>query len=178
MLEAPGSSAPFSLEPILVEMDGGRYIDPILPVSLFDLVSGRRSAGGGAPKIGGGRSDDSGGSGCGNNKYLPKVDATGGPARVRVRYDAHLPSLLLWDGENSRSILEGVVLSTLHGHVLCKNWRLCRECWEDCKNKKSHVPNPRRWQQPPRGYLKWLGGDDRGACSLATAGRLPPSHFK
>ena len=32
--EAPGASVPFSLEPILVELEGGRYIGPILPASL------------------------------------------------------------------------------------------------------------------------------------------------
>ena len=59
---------------------------------------------------------------------------------MRVRYDVHLPSLSLRYGENSRSILTGAVLLTLHGHVLCKNWHMCRVCWEDCERKNSHVP--------------------------------------
>ena len=37
--EAPGSSVPFYLEPILVDLEGGRYIGPILPAALADLVS-------------------------------------------------------------------------------------------------------------------------------------------
>ena len=61
---------------------------------------------------------------------------------MRVRYDAHLPSLSLRDGEQTRSILTGEVLPTLRGHVLCKNWHLCGVCWEDCERKNSHVPTP------------------------------------
>ena len=53
VVEAPGASAPFSLEPILVNLKGGRYIGPVFPVSLSDLVSVRRSACRGAPKSGG-----------------------------------------------------------------------------------------------------------------------------
>ena len=61
---------------------------------------------------------------------------------MRVSYDAHLPYLYLWDGENSWSILMGAVLPTLRDHVLCKNWHMCGVCWEDCKIKNSHVPTP------------------------------------
>ena len=82
-VEAPGASVPFSLKPIMVEMERGRYIDPILPASLADLVTGRRPAGRSAPKIGGGSSGDGGGSG--NKKTLPKAAAMGGSARVKVR---------------------------------------------------------------------------------------------
>ena len=42
--EAPGASAPFSLEPILVELEGGRYNGPILPASLADLVAATTAA--------------------------------------------------------------------------------------------------------------------------------------
>ena len=49
--EALGASVPFSLEPILVELEGGRYIGPILPAALADLVSGRPPAGGSAPEV-------------------------------------------------------------------------------------------------------------------------------
>ena len=118
VVEAPGASVRFSLKPILVEMEGGRYIVLTLPVSLVDLVTGRRPAIRGVPQnCGGGRNGGSGG----NKKPLPKVDATGEPAQVRARYDAHLPSLSLRDGDNSRSILAGAVLSTLKSHVLGKN---------------------------------------------------------
>ena len=30
----------------------------------------------------------------------------------------------------------------MRGHVLCKNWHMCRVCWEDCECKNSHVPTP------------------------------------
>ena len=60
VVEAPGASSPLSLEPILVELEGGLYIGPILPISLADLVSGRRSAVGGSPISGGGGSDGGG----------------------------------------------------------------------------------------------------------------------
>ena len=52
-----------------------------------------------------------------------------------MRYEVHLPSLYLCDGENSQYILEWAVLPTLHNHVLSKNWHLCEVCWEDCKHK-------------------------------------------
>ena len=87
---------------------------PILPESLADLVN----------KIGG--------QGSGS-----EVDA-----RVWVRYDAHLPALSLWDGENSHSILSGAVLQSLHGAVIFKIWYLCGVCWEDCKLKCLHIPTP------------------------------------
>ena len=117
VVEVPGAGVPFSLESILVNMEGGRYIVPILPVSLANLVIGRWSAGGGAPKSSGGESNEGR-----NKKPLHKVDAMGGPAQVWAHYDAHLPSLSLWDGDKSRSVLEGAVLPTLQSHVLCKNW--------------------------------------------------------
>ena len=46
VVEALGASVPFSLELILVEIEGGRYISLILLISLADLVAGRVSAGG------------------------------------------------------------------------------------------------------------------------------------
>ena len=51
---------------------GGRYIGPILPVSLYDLVTGRRPVDRSALK-----GCCGGGIGSGNNKTLPKVAATG-----------------------------------------------------------------------------------------------------
>ena len=47
-------------------------------------------------------------------KTLPNLDAMGGTEQVRERYEAHLPSLSLWYGENSWFILAGAVLPTLH----------------------------------------------------------------
>ena len=42
------------IEPILVELEGGRYIVLILPYFLTDLVVGRRPEVGSAPKSGDG----------------------------------------------------------------------------------------------------------------------------
>ena len=72
----------------------------LLSVSLADLVAERRSVGRGAPKSGGGSSSGGGGGDGGDwtKKTLPKVAATGGTAQVKVRHDAHLPSLSLRDG--------------------------------------------------------------------------------
>ena len=42
VVEATGASSPFSLKPTLVELERGRYIGPILPISLADLFAGRR----------------------------------------------------------------------------------------------------------------------------------------
>ena len=120
VVKSPGDSVPFSLETILVDLEGGRYICPILPASLADLVTGRWPSGGSAPKSGGVVD-----GGSGNKTNSLKVASTGESARVKVHYDTHLPSLSLWDGENSWSILAGAVLPTLHGHVLCKNCHLC-----------------------------------------------------
>ena len=116
MMEAPGTSTPFPLESILVDLEEALYISLILPTSLINLVAGRRSADGDTAR---------GGSSGGYRKPTPKVGATERLAQVRARYEAHLPSLSLWDGENSGSILVGAVLPTLHVHVLCKNWHLC-----------------------------------------------------
>ena len=61
---------------------------------------------------------------------------------MTVHYDVHLPYLSLRYGEQTRSILTGVVFPTLRGHVLCKNWHLCDVFWEDYERKNSHVPTP------------------------------------
>ena len=59
-----------------------------------------------------------------------------------MRYDTYLPALNLQDRENSRSILVGTVLPTLHSAVICKNCHLYGSCWEDCERKQTHIPNP------------------------------------
>ena len=78
----------------------------------------------------------------------------GGSAQVEARCNAHLPSLYLRYGENSRSILVGAVLPGLHVHVLCKNWHLCGVCWEDYERKKSHVSTPPELATTNAGLLK------------------------
>ena len=60
--------------------------------------------------------------------------------RLRVHYEAHLPTLTLQDGENPCTIIVGEVLPMVQGHILCKNYHLYRLFWEDCKRKNtSHV---------------------------------------
>ena len=63
VLEVPGDSVVFYLEPIMVDLEGGCYMGPILMVTLTDLPAGRWTKGGNG--IGGSGSDDSGGGGGG-----------------------------------------------------------------------------------------------------------------
>ena len=88
------------------------------------------------------------GGGGGERQKTSKVGASEEAARVWVRYKLHLPAELIQDGENSKSLLEGMVLPTLHGQIICKNWHLCGECLEECEHKNTHVPT-------------LLGGGDR-----------------
>ena len=74
-VEALGGSVPFSLEPILVDIEGDRYVGPVFPTSLDDLVSGRRSEGRGATRGGSGGGSSVGG--VGDRKPMPKVGSTG-----------------------------------------------------------------------------------------------------
>ena len=59
---------------------------------------------------------------------------------MRVRYDAHLPTLSLRNEENARPILEGTVLPTLHSAILGKNWHLCEVCAERTTGVKARIP--------------------------------------
>ena len=101
----------FSLEPILLELEGGRYMGTILPSALVYLISGQhtnqRPTGGGTEIRGGVRS--SGRSICisgsegkeGGTGWSGEDVGTGGPgggARVRVKYDACVPTLSLQGG--------------------------------------------------------------------------------
>ena len=71
VVEAPGVISPFYLEPILVKMEGGRYIVPILPASIDDLVTGRRPEGGSAPNSGISGGGDDGGDDISNKNPCP-----------------------------------------------------------------------------------------------------------
>ena len=126
---ATGETIPFSLEPILLKLEGGHYVGPLLPLPLADLVSGRRGGSGGTGGgngSGGNRKGEKeegcgggigGGSGGGSGEYGGKSrgavrgGASGGgggagsTARVQARYDVHLPALSLRDRENLRTIL-------------------------------------------------------------------------
>ena len=103
---------------------------------------------------------------------MPKVGSTGGPARVRACYEAHLPSLSLREGEKLRSILAGAVLPTLHSHVRCKNWHLCGVYWEDCEHKKLQVPTAPEVETTITGLLK----EAWGWGGLLTLGCSNPFH--
>ena len=46
-LEAPGAKVPFSLEPILIYLEGGHYVGLILQGSLANILAEWRPAGGG-----------------------------------------------------------------------------------------------------------------------------------
>ena len=133
---AAGATVLFLLNPILLELDGGRYVGPPLPLplTLAELVSGRRGGGDG---IGGGSSGNGkgvkgegcgGGSGGGGGSSGGDVGKSGSAvqggasggggragstARVQAHYDAHLTALSLWDGEEFRTILAGTVLPTV-----------------------------------------------------------------
>ena len=124
-LASPGCQVALLLEPILADLEGVRYVRPILPTDLGDLVSRARGRGGGG---GSGGVGSSGGGGSATAKKR-KSSTMGRDARVRVRYNAHLPALSLWYGDNSRSMLAGKVLLILHGAVLFNNWHLCGSCW-------------------------------------------------
>ena len=144
---APGETVPLSLEHILLDMEGGRYVGALLLSTLAELVSGRRggvggSSGGGGNSninsesliigVGSGGSGGDGGSGSegksGGAGWRGASEGTGvarGALRVRVRYEEHLPILSLRDRENSHIILAGTVLPTVQGHVFFNKWYLC-----------------------------------------------------
>ena len=87
-LDAPGCQVPFSLEPILAELEGGRYVGPILLLALGDLVSranGRCDGGGGGGSSGSrsncggsGSSGGNGGGGGGATANKTKILSNGG----------------------------------------------------------------------------------------------------
>ena len=129
-LGASGATVPFSVELILIELEGGRYAGPLLPDTLVELVGGRCGGGGGGDSSGGGcgSSGDGGVRGGGGNRNGERGGGTGwgvadaedgvsgGAVRVWVHYGAHLPGLSLREEENSRTIL--TVISMVQGHVL------------------------------------------------------------
>ena len=85
-LDAPGCQVPFSLEPILAELEGGRYVGTILPPALVDLVSrangrgGGGGGGGGGGSSGGGSSSGGGGGGGGGGNGGGNGNGGGGAA--------------------------------------------------------------------------------------------------
>ena len=117
------------METILLYLAGGRYVVPLPTATTAEIVSGRSGRGGGGDSgvggvggsvggddkvnIGRGRGAGQGGSGAGTG-------GARGAKRVHVRYEAHMPTLYLQESENLRTILEGMVLPTVRGHVICK----------------------------------------------------------
>ena len=140
---------------------------------------GGGSGGKGKGGKGEGRGGSAGVSDSGNGGYGGKsggavwggVGGGGGgsgiTAKVRARYDVHLPALYLRDGEKSHTILAGTVTPTVHGQVLFNNWHLCGLCWEDCKRKNSRIPTSPDVAETLTGMLR----TDRGGCRS----RLQPS---
>ena len=143
----------------------------VLTVLLADLLAGRRAAGNSGAGSDGGRCGFRGGGPSGNGfrgdgdngKPKSKVRAAGGGARLGAQYNKHLPDVSLLDRENSRTLLVGTFLPTLHGHVFCKNWHLCGVLWEECDYKKLHVYNPLgvattidRLQKSGLGGMTWV----------------------
>ena len=85
VVEAPGASAPFYLKPILVEMEGGCYMGPILPGTLEDLFAWRRETDG---------NGSGGGNGDGGDPKSPRRETLGGPRgyrRSEMRTDLPCP---------------------------------------------------------------------------------------
>ena len=115
------SASPFSLQTWFPAVEGGGGSGKENREKCSE-GNGKNSGGGSAEKI--------------------KTIISGGGARVRVRYDAHLPALYFWGGENSRTILVGTVFPTLNVHVLCKHSHICGVFWEDCEHKHLHIPTP------------------------------------
>ena len=113
VVEAPGGSVSFSLKPSMVELEIGRCIALILPISLADIVAGRRSAGEVPPEAAVVEAKEAVAS------ILKK--SRGSAARLWACYEAYLTYLSLRDGYKLRSILAGVVLPTLHSHIIFKN---------------------------------------------------------
>ena len=72
-LEAPGANAPFLIDSILFEIEGGIYVGPLLPGPMTDLLVGWRLYGGGrkyGADIGGS------GGGSGNDDKIEAASAT------------------------------------------------------------------------------------------------------
>ena len=159
-LKAPVSNVPFLLEPILVDLEGGALCCPHPPHAAPDLVSG---GGGGSrsARQNGSKRSVSGGSGSGSGNTAEKRGGKylWGEARVRVKYDAHLPVLSLRYRENSQTIVSGNLLPTLHSHVLSKKWHMCRVCGDYRERKNSHVPTPPEVATDISGMLKTAQGN-------------------
>ena len=138
VVKAPGANVPFSLKPIMVNLEVGFYMGPILSGTLVDLLAVRQAEGGNVSRGGGG----GGGSIGGDSKKSKEVATGGGGVRVWDQYNVHLLIMYLQYEENLWTFLAGTVLTTLHGHAIFKNCHLCGVCLEDCECRKSHDSTP------------------------------------
>ena len=98
MVEAPGASAPFSIMPMLVKMEGGRIVGPIIPRPLTYHLEGQHTEGYSVSGRGGiwGR-DPIGGSSTGGNKNKnSRMGLVGGGCEggVAVQFAPDQPVLL------------------------------------------------------------------------------------
>ena len=95
---ARGNGA-ISIEPIILDMGGGRYVGPLLPDTLAGLVSGRRSGSSSSSGsvssssvVNGGR-----GGGAGQGGTSVGTGVSGVATRAHVCYEVHLLVLSLQD---------------------------------------------------------------------------------
>ena len=81
---APGAEVPLSVEPILLYMEGGWYVVPLLPGPLADLVRRRHGGGGISSGVNGGvtRGGKGGGKGLVRSGMIGSR-GVGGVVRVR-----------------------------------------------------------------------------------------------
>ena len=142
------------------------YIGPILPASLADLAAGRRPACRSAPK-----SND---GGSGNKNPCPRWRPRGAPHELRCAMTCTFPPCPFGMGRTRDPFFRGWSYPPCTS-ILFERTGICTGCAGSTVIVKTHTsPPPLRWHPPSPGYLKWIGGDDRYSCSLATAGRITP----
>ena len=121
-LEAPGVNTPFFLESILVDLEGGRYVGPILPIQLTDLVSGGGRGGGGAKGNGG-----KGGGGGGSPAKNRKTRLLGGKRGCRCNPMCTFPTRTFGKGRTRGLSWKGRYSSPCTDMLLVRNG-ICEVC--------------------------------------------------
>ena len=166
VVEAPKDSVPFSLEPILVDLDGGRYMGPILPGSLEDFLVGRRAEGG---------NSSGGGGGGGGDAKQSKVGATGG-GRARgcgLIMICTCPPCPFGTGRNCGHSQQGRSSPPCISMLFSRTGTCAGRAGRNVSVKTCTSLPPLRRRTPSPSYSKCLGGNDLCACSLVVAGCLP-----
>ena len=161
---APRATVPFLVEPILLDLEGGRYVGLLIPANLVDLVSMRRVDGrnGGSGNGGGssGRSSRGGGSSGGNvgrdrsaicGGAGVRNGGAGGDVRVQMRYESHLPALSLRDVENCAVSWRGrpPSRSRVTFFAISVTYAECDGRTESVKTRT--FPPPHTWRKPSPG---------------------------